>query len=133
MRNRLGDILIALIILILLTWLIDKQESDQSAAIAQQFATNYLWGDSLITTTVAIDCTFGTEWQQVVVSSDTIAMWYRAGSPDTTDWDSRDWLKLDEGDSRSYGPATKLRRFEWKADVGSGVIFFEGYKRVPQY
>lgn len=133
MTRRLGDILLMLLILISLLWLLDRQRVEDSTAIAQQFATNHIWGDSLHTTTAAIDCTFDTEWNQVVITTDTIAMWYRAGSPDTTDWDSRDWLKLDEGDSRSYGPATKLKRFEWKADAGSGVIFFEGYKRVAQY
>ncbi len=100
---------------------------------AQTFGTNYLWSDSLTTTTAAKDSNFTTRWEQIVVSTDTISIWYRAGAPDVTSWSSRDWIKLDEGASLSFGPATPLQRFEWKADAGAGVIFFQGYKKTPQY
>ena len=130
-RNGFERILITVIIILLVVVLFGDREVPKVEA--QSFGTSYLWSDSLLTRTAAQDSNFTTRWQQLVVSTDTISIWYRAGAPDVTSWSSRDWIKLDEGASLSFGPATPIQRFEWKADAGVGVIFFQGYKKIPQY
>lgn len=98
-----------------------------------QFGLNFYWADSIRATTTPIDCTFSRQWRQVVIKTDTIALWFRAGAPDTSSWSSRDWIKLDAGESISFGTATPLKRLEFKADAGTGYVFSMGYKNAPQY
>lgn len=113
-----------------------KPDPAPRPAFAQNIGDAYLWQDSLATTVAAIDCTFDQRWEEVTIRTDSIAVWYRAGagSDVTTSWASRDWMYLPEGVSLYFGTRTKLKRFEWKADLSeTGVIFFEGIKTEPQY
>ncbi len=97
----------------------------------QGFATNYIWVDSLTTTTVAVDSAFTTIWEQVVIKSVGDA-WIRIGAPDVANWSSREWYSLESGEALSFGPATKLTRLEWKANAGTVVFYMVGYKTVIQ-
>jgi len=134
MKNKVYPTILLLGIAVCLVVLIIGGGFESSKSVrAQVFGVNYLWQDSTTITTVAIDSAYVVQWEQITVRTDTVVLWYRAGAPDTTSWSSREWMRLASGATLSYGPATPLRRLEFRAGAGTGVIYKEGYKKVAQY
>lgn len=97
------------------------------------YGTNYLWVDSLSLSTSAVDSHFAVLWQDVSLWADGCDLRIRVGSPDTTSWSSRKWSHVIDGQVVSFGPATKLKRLEYKAATGTGTLILMGYKKSAQY
>ena len=111
----------------------DRISMTPKAANAAIYGTNYFWQDSLALSTSAVDSHFVVKWQQVVFWSNGADLLFRAGSPDTTSWSSRKFTKISAGQTYSFGSATKLIRFEYKASSGSGTLYMSGYKKSAQF
>lgn len=124
-------LIVIILVILVLIWL--EITTTQSEVTAQQFGTNYFWSDITLTTTTSIDSFFVTRWENITVYGDTSDFLLRIGAPDTTGWSSRPFIKIKAGTSLSFGPATKLKRLEWKTVSGSDVFTMVGYKRTPQF
>ena len=101
-------------------------------ASAQLLSTRYYWSDSIKVTTVAVDCTFTEKWDYVTFWPDSCNILYVAGAPDTSGFTQREPQYLYDGQVKSFGPATPLKRLKLWAASDSGTIWMEGYKRVRQ-
>lgn len=123
---------VSLLVLGILLWQFGVKVETKSA-YTQIYGTNYLWQDAISITTSPIDSAFAEVWQQVTVWARGCDLYAKFGAPDTTDWDSRDWIYFVEGSSVSIGSATKLTRVEFKAVSGTGTLYMFGYKRIGQY
>jgi len=97
------------------------------------FGTNYYWADTLKARSTAVDSYFTTKWEDITLEADSVNIWYRAGAPDTSDWSNREWMRLTAFESIRFGPATQLRRLEWKTTGTTGDFFMNGHKRTAQY
>lgn len=96
-----------------------------------QIGQFYTWIDNIAITETDIDSTFNTQWESVTIWANT-AIRVTIGAPDTTDWDSRDYVLLSSGASLTFGPATKLNRLEFRANSGTGYIYMVGLKKTIQ-
>lgn len=127
MKKQIGFIIGAII----LAWAIMSRPPVEVKA--QRFVTNYLWADSIQGLgTTSVDSIYDTPWQQVVFKADTGAVFIRIGAPDTANWSSRDFYKIGAGESLSFGPATKVKRAEFKSFAGTVDFYTIGYKTVTQ-
>lgn len=99
---------------------------------AQTLATRYYWSDSIKVTSTQLDCTFTERWDYVTFWADSCDIKYKAAAPDTNGITLRDAQFLYEGQVKSFGPATPLKRLIIWAVADSGIIWMEGYKRVRQ-
>jgi hypothetical protein len=77
--------------------------------------------------------TWSTEWEHVVVYSDTLDVYLKIGAPDTTSWDSRLFFYLPASFVTSFGPSPGLKKVTAKTLVGTCVLYFVGEKKVRQY
>lgn len=101
-------------------------------ADAQLLSTRYYWSDSLHVTTTTIDCTFTERWDYVSFWADSCDIYYKAAAPDTNGITTRPRQLLYEGQVKSFGPATPLKRIIIYASSDSGTVWIEGYKRKRQ-
>jgi len=132
-RNKLGTVLLVAVVCIV-TLVLNRTEALSPPAVSAQALGNfYTWSDSLATSTTAVDCTFATRWENVLIWAVGADLYVRVGAPDVSSWSSRKWVRVLDGMGLSYGPATKLTRFEYKTVSGSGAIFFSGTKRSAQF
>lgn len=116
---------LVLLSILLLTFLVLPSQA--------QIGSFYIWTDSLGVTTTAIDSIFTIEWQSVTIWADTCDMQLKLGAPDTTGWSSRKFMTISAGGSIYIGPATKLKRLEYKCKSGAGTLYMTGYKKRRQY
>lgn len=100
---------------------------------AQSNATNYVWLDSIATSTTGRDSLFATTWEQVLIKPVGGAIYLKFGSPDTTSWSSRSWWYLADGEAIGFGAGTRLRRLQWKSVSGTITVYMTGYKKVAQF
>ncbi|NLI41971.1 MAG: hypothetical protein GX421_12490 [Caldisericales bacterium] len=96
-------------------------------------AQYYTWVDTLALTTAQVDSAFLYRWEECTVRPVGCAIYLKVGSPDTSSWDNRKWLYLNDGESVEFGFRTPLVRLALKAASGNGTVYFAGYKRRPQY
>lgn len=92
----------------------------------------HYWAHKIAVSTTAIDSHFTIKWQRAVISTDTVALFYKIGSPDTNGWNDRDFMYLPKGATLTIGPKPTLTRLEFKAELGSGNLYLEGYKNKKQ-
>lgn len=106
--------------------------SSSNTATAQSL---YGWAHKISISTTAQDSIWSAAdaWYDVSFYTDSLAIWYKIGAPDTASWSSRDWIFLPEGSSVYIGPSTRLRRFEFKTVVSSSKLYMIGRKRRRQY
>jgi hypothetical protein len=102
-------------------------------ANAQVGSVRYLWSDSVATNTTGQDVHFSIRWEQVTVKVYEQGGWVRYGSPDTTSWSSREWIRLDPGETISFGPGTPLVRLQYKSQSGVSIFYFSGYKLYSEF
>ena len=130
-------IILLLMIASITSWpFIEMEESDSSPqgfSVQSLYGTNYAWADSIAISTTAVDSHFTTSWYQVTIWSPDADIEIRIGTPDTTSWSSRKWLELAQGQTLSFGNATKLTRMECRTASGTGTLAMAGYKTVAQY
>jgi len=119
---------VALAILVLV--LIGRGENP---AVADIYKPVYLWQDSLALSTSPVDSAFITRWEEVAMWSVGCGLRVRLGAPDTTNWESRDFVRYLEGQVISVGPVPKLYRLEFSAVSGSGTLYMVGLKKVKQH
>lgn len=100
-----------------------------SSANAQVLGTNYAWSDSITVGTSGRDSTFSRVWEEVNIKAVGGDAWIRYGAPDTSSWSSRKWYRIVSGESISFGPGTKLRRLQFKANASTVTFYFAGYKK----
>ena len=120
---------------LLFCYVISNSNCTADKAEAQTYATNYVWQDSIAVTTSAQDSIWYSQnsmWQQVTFWFDGTAGYYKAAAPDTGSMSSRYWIYLREHEAITFGPATKLRRLQFKG-AGNGTIYMTGYKKTAQY
>lgn len=103
-----------------------------SSAGAQILSTRYYWSDSIKVTTTPVDCTFAEKWDYISFWADSCDVFYKAAAPDTNGITNRPRQLIYEGQVKSFGPATPLKRLIIWAASDSGVVRIEGYKRVRQ-
>ena len=96
-------------------------------------ANQYYWSHAITVTTAAQDSTFTVAWSMVNIHADTVDILYRVGAPDVGSWSSRDFIKLPQNWSKTFGPSIPLNRLEFKTVSGTGVLYFEGLKTSKQY
>lgn len=91
----------------------------------------FVWTDKVAVTTSSQDSlwTGSDMWYDLAFYSDSVAILYKLGAPDTTSWYDRPWMYLPAGTPVSIGPSTGVRRLEFKASAGTGNIYFIGRKR----
>lgn len=105
-----------------------------SLAIPQLVHAQYFtWVDTLALTTAQIDSAFLYRWEECTVRPVGCAVYLKVGSPDTSSWADRKWLYLNDGESVEFGFRTPLVRLALRSAAGSGIVYFAGYKRRPQY
>lgn len=98
-----------------------------------QIGTFYVHSDSSSCIVTSVDTTYSTVWTQLTIWSTDIDILLKIGAPDTTSWSDRKYLRIPVGQSITFGPATKVRRLEYRSQSGSGTIYFIGYKTVSQF
>lgn len=131
--ERLISFIFIVVIITLLTTLNVTLKFGGNDVDAQVFGTNFLWQDSLATTTSETDCTFTQRWEQLTLKADA-SIYFRAAIPgDTASWSSREWTYLDPLESVSFGPGTPIGRLTFKAAVGTCNTYLLGYKKVRRF
>jgi len=104
------------------------------SARAQLTGVTYIHTDTITVDTVGIDSTFTYQWEEVTFWSRDGDLEFKAATkPDTVSWASRDFIRITEGQMISFGPATKLWRWQGKATADSVVVYFVGLKKVKRY
>ncbi|KKK54731.1 hypothetical protein LCGC14_3081740 [marine sediment metagenome] len=102
-----------------------------------QLGNMYVWTDSAYIDTDVTNFTPSVRWEYVEVWCDSAEWYAKIGASstgvDTTDWSSRDPLKIDPGTRLVIGPGIKLRKLSAWAVNGDGFLFFFGYKKSAQY
>lgn len=98
----------------------------------QLLSTRYYWSDSIKVTATAVDCTFTERWDYVTFWADGCNLLYKASAPDTNGITFRQRQFLYDGQVKTFGPSTPLKRLILWAASDSGVVWVEGYKRVRQ-
>lgn len=103
------------------------------SANAQALGQQYVWVDSLATSTSSIDSFFTVQWNDIMIWPVGADLLVRIGAPDTASWSSRKWLRVDDGMAITIGAASRLRRLEFKTISGTGALFLSGLKKSSQY
>lgn len=104
------------------------------SARAQLTGVTYIHTDTITVDTVGVDSTFTYQWEEVTFWSRDGDLEFKAATkPDTVSWSSRDFIRITEGQMISFGPATKLWRWQGKATADSVVVYFVGLKKVKRY
>jgi len=104
------------------------------SAWAQLTGVTYIHTDTITVDTVGVDSTFTYQWEEVTFWSRDGDLEFKAATkPDTVSWASRDFIRITEGQMISFGPATKLWRWQGKAPADSVVVYFVGLKKVKRY
>jgi len=103
-------------------------------ARAQLTGVTYIHTDTITVGTTGVDSTFKYQWEEVTFWSRDGDLEFKAATkPDTVSWASRDYIRVTEGQMISFGPATKLWRWQGKAVADSVVVYFVGLKKVKRY
>ncbi len=120
---------------LLFCYVLSNSNCTTEEAVAQTYSTKYFWSDSIAVTTSSQDSVWYSQnsmWQQATFWFDGTAGYFKAASPDTGSMSSRYWTYLREHEAYTIGPATKLRRLQFKG-VGSGTFYISGYKNTAQF
>ena len=104
-----------------------------SLANGQVLGSHYFWANKVYVTSTPVDSTFKQPWEYCSVYADTIDVYIKVGAPDTSKWNSREWIYLSKGSSIEFSPFVRLRRLAVKAATGTGNVYIIGFKKKPQY
>lgn len=106
------------------------------SAQSQVLGVNYSWSDSMTVNNTGRDSTFVTVWESV-------NFWFRGGegyvrfafnsAGDTTNWSSKNWIRLADNQVLSFDAGSKLKRLQFKAATGTTQAYFVGYKKTRQF
>lgn len=89
----------------------------------------YLWQHKIAVTTTAIDSTTTKVWQDVTVFFFGVDGEIKfATQRDTTNFNSRPYVPLENGQPFRIGPQSKLYRWKFRSQSGSGYFIMVGTK-----
>lgn len=101
-------------------------------AQARRAPNRFLWVERIPISTISVDTTFDSVWEQVSLKTLTTTARLRlAADSDTSTFYQRQVFNMSAGESVSIGGATKLRRVQ-AVTTSNDTLVLIGYKRTRQ-